>query len=194
MSRLTLYTAIFFIVGLTGCGGLRYSEVSPDAAQCHPKQIAALPADAAAFPEAKESVDRLLADALTEKKWFAKVLGGRQIDSLMQKDEDLRRTISEYLAKREKINFSDPALSERIGRLSGADAFLIARVDSWNYTVADDKKVAKVGFSISMIQAATGKIIWSASHNRISDYLIVKPDLADMAKGLLSQMIDHMPH
>lgn len=191
---MTLFAAIFFIVGLTGCGGLRYSETSPNAAQFHPGQIAALPADTTAFPEAKGSVDRLLAEALTEKKWFTKVVGGQQIASLMEKDEDLRKTISEYLAKREKINFSDPALSERIGRLSGAEAILTARVDSWNYTVADDKKVAKVGFSISMIQAGTGKIIWSASHNRISDYLIMKPDLADMAKGLLSEMLHYMPH
>jgi hypothetical protein len=194
VSRLTLFAVIFFIVGLTGCGGLRYSEVSPDAANCHPRQIAVLPADTTTFPEAKGSVDRLFAEVLTDRRWFSNVAGGEQIASLMAKDEELRRIISEYLTKRAKINFSDPALSDRIGKLAGAEAFLIARVDSWNYTVADDKKVAKVGITVAMVQAGTGKIVWNASHSRISEYLIIKPDLADMAKGLIREMTDHMPH
>jgi len=194
VSRLTLFAVIFFIVSLTGCGGLRYSEVSPDAANCHPRQIAVLPADTTTFPEAKGSVDRLFTEVLTDRRWFSKVAGGEQIASLMEKDGDLHRIISEYLTKRARINFSDPALSERIGKLTGAEAFLIARVDSWNYAVADDKKVAKVGMTVAMVQASTGKIVWNASHSRVSDYLILKPDLADMAKGLIREMTDHMPH
>lgn len=194
MSRSTLFTAIFFIIALTGCGGLRYSEVSPDAANCHPRQIAILPADTTTFPEAKGSVDRLFAEAMNDRKWFSMVVGGEQIASLMEKDRDLHLTISEYLTKRARISFSDPALSDRIGKLTGAGAFLIVRVDSWNYALADDKKVAKVGLTVAMVQAATGKIVWNASHSRISEYLIIKPDLADMARGLIREMTDHMPH
>jgi len=194
VSRSTLFAVIFFIVSLTGCGGLRYSEVSPDAANCHPRQIAILPADTTTFPEAKGSVDRLFAEAMNDRKWFSMVVGGEQISSMMKKDGDFHRTVSEYLTKRAKINFSDPALSDRIGKLTDTGAFLIVRVDSWNYALADDKKVAKVGLTVAMVQAATGKIVWNASHSRISEYLIIKPDLADMARGLIREMTDHMPH
>lgn len=185
---------LLLIAGVTGCGGLRFSEVSPDAANFHPAQIAVLPADTAAFPEAKGSVDRLFAAALTEKKWFTRVVGGEQIATRMGNEEELRKTVEAYLARMASLRFSDPALSDRIGSLVGVDAFVIVGVDAWNYTVVDNKKIAKTGISITMVNAKNGKIIWRASHSRITDYLLLKPELPDMAKALIAEMTDHMPH
>ena len=192
----TTGTAILTILllGLLGCGGLRYSQVAPEAKDFHPQRIAVLPADATTFPEAKGSIDRIFAEVLGERKWFTDIVGGEEIGRRLETDAELRQAVTEYLAKLRNVSYSDPELSGRIGALTRTEAFLLVRVDYWNYTTEDDTKVGKVGISITMIEAKTGKTIWRAVHNRASDYMIIKPDLPDVARGLIREMIDHMPH
>jgi len=185
---------VFLLLGVLGCGGLRYSQVSPEAKEFHPRGIALLPADTTAFPEAKGSVDRIFTEALGERKWFTDIVGGEEIGRRLKMDPELRQAVMEYLAKLGNVSFSDPNLSGRIGALTSTDALLLVRVDYWNYTTANDNKVGKVSLSITMIEAKTGKTIWSAVHNRASDYLIIKPDLPNVAKDLIREMIDYMPH
>ena len=189
-------TAILTILllGLLGCGGLRYSQVAPEAKDFHPQRIAVLPADTTAFPEAKASIDRVFAEVLAEQKWFTDIVGGEAIGRRLETDAELRQTVTEYLAKLRNVSYSDPELSGRIGALTRTEALLLVRVDYWNYTTEDDTKVGKVGISITMIEAKTGKTIWRAVHNRASDYMIIKPDLPDVARSLLREMIGHMPH
>ncbi|MBU3932250.1 MAG: hypothetical protein KKF01_07390 [Proteobacteria bacterium] len=185
--------AILFL-GLFGCGGLRYSHVSPEAKDFHPRRIAVLPADVKTFPEAKGSIDSLISEALSERKWFAAVVGGEEIGRRLETDETLRQAVAEYLAKLDKVSFSDSALSGRIGELTRAEAFVLVRVDYWNYTKENDKKVGKVSLSLTLIEAGTGKIVWMAGHQRASDYLIMKPALPDVARDIIREMIDYMPH
>ena len=189
-------TAILTILllGLLGCGGLRYSQVAPEAKDFHPQRIAVLPADTTAFPEAKASIDRVFAEVLAERKWFTDIVGGEAIGRRLETDTEFRQTVTEYLAKLGNVSYSDPELSARIGALTRSEALLLVRVDYWNYTTEDDTKVGKVGISITMIEAKTGKTIWRAVHNRASDYMIIKPDLPDVARGLIREMIGHMPH
>ena len=182
------------LLGLFGCGGLRYSHVSPEAKDFHPRRIAVLPADVKTFPEAKGSIDSLIYEALSERKWFAAVVGGDEIGRRLETDETLRQAVAEYLAKLDKVSFSDPALSGRIGELTRAEAFVLVRVDYWNYTKENDKKVGKVSLSLTLIEAGTGKIVWTAGHQRASDYLIMKPALPDVARDIIREMIDYMPH
>jgi hypothetical protein len=184
--------AVLF-VSILSCGGLRYSQVSPEAKDFHPRRIAAFPADATTFPEAKGAIDRLFAELLSGQGWFASVVGGERFGHHLAQDAELRQTVGEYLAKLDKVSFSDPVLSDRIGILIDAEALLLVRVDYWNYTTEQDKKVGKVGLSIVMIEARTGKTVWTASHHRVSDYVIIKPDLPDVAKGLIREMIGYMP-
>ena len=147
-----------------------------------------------AFAEAKGDVDRLFAEVLSEKKWFDDVVGGEAIGRRMESDETFRQVVTDYLAKLANVSFSDPALSGRLGELTGTEAFLLVRVDYWNYTTEKDKKIAKVSLSITMIEAKTGKTLWTAVHHRISDYMIIKPDLPDVARALIREMIGYMPH
>lgn len=182
------------LLGLFGCGGLRYSHVSPEAKDFHPRRIAVLPADVKTFPEAKGSIDSLISEALSERKWFAAVVGGEEIGRRLETDETLRQAVAEYLAKLDKVSFSDPALSGRIGELTRAEAFVLVRVDYWNYTKENDKKVGKVSLSLTLIEAGTGKIVWTAGHQRASDYLIMKPALPDVARDIIREMIGYMPH
>jgi len=192
-TRITAFILILCL-GIVGCGGLRFSEISPDARDFHPRRIAALPADTTAFPEAKGVVDRLFAEALIERRWFSDVVGGEAVGRRLESDEAFRKVVAGYLAKRANVSFSDPELSGRIGGLTGTEAFLLVRVDYWNYTTENDKKLAKVSLSITMVEAKTGKALWTASHHKISEYLIIRPDLPDVAKDLIREMIGYMPH
>ena len=180
-------------LGILGCGGLRFSEISPDARDFHPRRIAVLPADTTAFAGAKGVVDRLFAEALIERQWFD-VVGGEAVGRRLESDEAFRKVVAGYLAKRANVSFSDPELSGRIGGLTGTDAFLLVRVDYWNYATENDKKMAKVSLSITMVEAKTGKALWMAAHHKISEYLIIRPDLPDVAKDLIREMIGYMPH
>jgi hypothetical protein len=192
----TTGTAIlaFVLLGILGCGGLRYSQVSPEAKEFHPRGIALLPADTTAFPEAKGNVDRIFAETLGERKWFTDIVGGEEIGRRLETDPELRQAVTEYLAKLGNVSFSDPDLSGRIGALTRTEALLLVRVDYWNYTTENDNKVGKVSLSITMIEAKTGKTIWNAVHNRASDYLIIKPELPNVARDLIREMIGYMPH
>jgi hypothetical protein len=188
-------TAVIAILclGILGCGGLRFSEISPDARDFHPRRIAVLPADTTAFAEAKGVVDRLFAEALIERQWFD-VVGGEAVGRRLESDEAFRKVVAGYLAKRANVSYSDPELSGRIGELTGAEAFLLVRVDYWNYTTENDKKLAKVSLSITMVEAKTGKALWMAAHHKISEYLIIRPDLPNVARDLIREMIGYMPH
>jgi hypothetical protein len=182
------------LLSIPSCGGLRYSQVSPEAKDFHPRRIAVLPADATTFPEAKGVIDRLFAEVLNERGWFSSVVGGETFGRRLETDAELRQVAAEYLAKLDKVSFSDSVLSGRIGVLTDAEALLLVRVDYWNYTTEKDKKVGKVSISITMIEAKTGKTVWTAVHHRISDYVIIKPDLPDVARDLIREMIGYMPH
>jgi len=184
----------FLLLAIAGCGGLRYSQVSPEAKDFHPRSIALLPADTTAFGEAKGDIDRLLAEVLTDKGWFEQVVGGEAVGRRMTADAELRQAVTEYLAKLDKLSYSDPELSGRIGALTKADALLLTRVSYWNYTTEEDDKVAKVGLGMVMIEAKTGKTIWTATHQRVSKYRIIKPDLPDVARSLIREMVGYMPH
>jgi hypothetical protein len=189
----TVVPAVLFL-GILGCGGLRYSEISPEAQNFHPRRIAILPADSKAFAEAGSDVDRLFSEALIERKWFVDVVGGEAIGRRLKSDETFRQVVTNYLAKLANVSFSDPVLSGRLGELTGAEAFFLVRVDYWNHTTENDKKIAKVSLSITLIEAKTGKTIWTAGHYKISDYVIIKPDLPGVARDLIREMIDYMPH
>jgi hypothetical protein len=188
-------TAILTILllGLLGCGGLRYSQVEPEAKDFHPQRVAVLPADATTFPEAKGSVDRIFAEVLGERKWFTGIVGGEEIGRRLETDAELKQAVTEYLAKLRNVSYSDPELSSRIGALTRTEALLLVQIDYWGYTTEADKKAGKIGISVTMIEAKTGKIIWRAAHSRASEYVIIKPDLPDVARGLIREMIDQMP-
>jgi hypothetical protein len=182
------------LLSIPSCGGLRYSQISPEAKDFHPRRIAILPADATTFPESKGVIDRLFAGLVNERGWFSSVIGGETFGRHLETDAELRQAASEYLEKLDKVSFSDPELSSRIGVLIDVEALLLVRVDYWNYATEKDTKVGKVSLSITMIEAKTGKIVWTAVHQRISDYVIIKPDLPDVARGLIREMIGYMPH
>ena len=84
-------------------------------------------------------------------------------------------------------------LSKKIGEKSQVDAFFVISIDFWSYTKENDKKIGKVGLGIKMIEASTGKIMWKAGHHKTESYMLIKPDLANVAKDLIKTMVGEMP-
>lgn len=186
---------LFLVFAVANCGGgLRYSQVAPEAKDFHPQRIGVLPAEVGTYEEARDVIDQVIAGVLVEKKWFTDVVAADTIANQLQSNEELRKVVLDYISKLKTVNFSDPELSKKIGELSQIDAFLVVNVDYWNYTRENEKKVAKVGIGIKMVDAASGKMLWKASHHEVEDYMLLKPKLPDVAKDLVKKMINEMPH
>ena len=186
--------AVIALLLLAGCGGkIRYTQSAPEAKDFHPKRLAVLYVNADAFPEAEGKGEKIIADVLARKGWFEKVEKPETIQGQMAKNPDLKKTVEDYLSKLKTVNFSDPDLSKKIGEAYNIQGFIIGRIDLWNYSVEGEKKLAKVGMEMKLVNAATGKVLWRANHNRIEEYRWFKPDLSDMARSLVKDMARYMP-
>jgi hypothetical protein len=189
-----IFISVFLLLILFGCGGLHYSQYDPEAKNFHPKRIGVLPVEAGAYEEARGAIDRVIPGVVIEKGWFSAVVAGEDMNRQLQANEELRKVVSDYTAKLKAVNFSDSQLSARIGEICSVDAFLVVSIDYWNYTTEDKDKVGKVGLGIKMIDAATGRVLWKAVHSRTEKYWLAKPELSDVARGLVKEMIAEMPH
>jgi hypothetical protein len=189
-----LSAAVLLLLMLTACGGLRYSQVAPEAKDIHPKRVGLLPVDVGTYEEARGIIDQIIAGVLIDKKWFTDVVASDTIAGQLSSSEEYRKVLMDYLAKLKTVNYSDPELSKKIGEASKIDAFLVFQVDYWNYTVEDGDKVAKVGLGIKMVDVGTGKILWKAGHHITEKYILIKPNLNNVAKDLVKTMLAEMPH
>jgi hypothetical protein len=197
MARRLLLTCTLMIIILTlsACGGLRYSQVFPEAKDFHPQKIAIFPVEiVGSNEEARGSVEQIVAGALVEKKWFADIIDAESLNRQLQANEELRKTMTDYLTKLRTVNFSDPDMSKKIGELARVDAFLLVSVDTWNYTVEKGDKVGKVSLGMKLYEAATGKIMWKAGHQIADSYMLIKPSLPKVARDVVLEMIAYMPH
>ncbi|MBI4633340.1 MAG: hypothetical protein HY742_05570 [Deltaproteobacteria bacterium] len=181
-------------LALSGCGELRNSYLAPEAKTFHPKTIAILPVEVGVYGEAGGVIDQIIAGVLSDKKWFSAVIGSDVINQKAGSNEAFRKAVNDYLAKLKTLSFSDPDLSGSIGQTAAAEALLVANVDFWTYTVEKDKKLVRIGLGMKMADAATGKIMWKASHVLTEEYSFFRPELPDVARGLVKKMIEYMPH
>ena len=184
----------FLALALYGCGGVRYSHVSPGAKDYHPKRVGLLPADVGPYEEARGVIDEIVAGVLVKKGWFSDVVAGETINRQLGSNDAFRKIVADYKTKLKTVNFSDPELSKKIGETARVDAFLIIYVDYWGYTRENKEKVAKVGLGFKMVDAPTGKIMWKAAHHEAEDYLLLKPSLNDVAEDLAEEIVAEMPH
>jgi hypothetical protein len=192
--RMLLISAVLAFL-LAGCAAnLRYSQVAPEAKDFKPKKVAVFPVDAGMYPETGGVVEKILAGVLADKGWFDNVVSADAVRKLIDTREDFRKAYTDYSMKLKTVSFSDPDLSKSIGSMIPADAFLLVNVDYWNYTVQGNDKVARVGLSMKLIDAANGGIVWKVAHEEVREYTFFKPDLADVARSLVKDVISQMPH
>lgn len=186
---------LLVIISITACGGLRFSQVSPEAKDFHPKTIVIFPIEiVGSNEEARGAMEQIVAGVLAEKKWFSDIMETETLNRQLSANEELRKTMTDYLSKLRTVNFSDPDLSKKIGSITKAESFLLVSVDMWNYTVEKGDKVAKVSLGMKFFDAATGKIMWKAGHQIADSYILIKPDLPKVAKNVVQEMIEYMPH
>jgi hypothetical protein len=186
---------ILLIMSLTACGGLRFSQVMPEAKDFHPQKVAIFPVEIAGNnEEARGSVEQIVAGVLAEKKWFSEIVDTESLNRQLLANEELRKTMIDYLSKLRTVNFSDPDLSKKMGELAKIDAFLLVTVDTWNYTVEKGDKVGKVSLGMKLYEASTGKVMWKAGHQIADSYTFFKPDLSKIAQNVVKEMVDYMPH
>ena len=191
--RRTLSFALLFAM-ISACGGLRFSQVAPGIEDFHPEKICVFPVYTGAYTEEAETADNLIADAVRERGCFSGVISPVDVTKLMKNNDNLKHIATGYLEKLKKVNFSDPDMSRYIGEICNVDSLLVVDVDFWNYTTQGDNKLAKVGFSMNLIEAQTGRVMWKAKHYDTKSYKWIKPDLADLAEEVAEEMVSHMPH
>ncbi|MGO9136392.1 MAG: hypothetical protein ACLP9S_08220 [Syntrophales bacterium] len=196
MTRKTFLLPItmLLLLALAGCSGIRYSEVAPEAKNFHPKRIGVLPIDVGTYAEARGVIDQIIAGVLIDTKWFTDVVGADAISRQMQSSEELKKVVLDYMAKLNAVSYSDPDLSRKLGEMMKVDAFLLANVDYWNYTIENGDKVAKIAMGVRMIDTASGKIMWTAGHHEVEPYILMRPALPDVARSLVKRMVKEMPH
>jgi hypothetical protein len=186
---------VLLVISLVACGGLRFSQVSPEAKDFHPQTIAIFPVEiVGSNEEARGSVEQIVAGVLADKQWFSDIVDAESLNRQLLTNEELRKAMTDYLSKLRTVNFSDPDLSKKIGELAKVDAFLLVSVDIWNYAVEKGDKVGKVSLSMKLYEASTGKVMWKSGHQIAETYTFFKPDLSKVARNVVREMVGYMPH
>ena len=138
-------------------------------------------------------IDQAVVTALTDKNGYTRVVSLDALTRQSGANQELQETVTVYLDKLDKLNFSDPELTRKIGELSQIDALLIVSLDFWNYMKDADTQIAKVGLGIKMANVETGKVVWEARHFKTERFLVIKPELSDIAISLTKEMAGYMP-
>lgn len=188
---LVLFMAIFCLVA---CGGLRFSHLDPAAKDFHPKRIVIFPIDTGTYEESRTHLEQIIPGVLAEKKWFSEITDTASLNRQVAANEELRKAMTDYLSKLQTLNYSDSALSKKIGELTRSDAILLVAVDFWNYAVEKDKNLAKVSIGLKLIDSESGKMMWKAGHQLSESYVLFKPELSKVARDVVKEMAAQMPH
>ncbi len=181
-------------LALAGCTALNYSQTFiPD---YKAKTIAVFPAESGAHIDSAGVMDKLVSDTLIDKDWFSKVATTGDLKSCIEAKPETKKIFAEYMTKLKMVNYSDRELSRQIGAACGVDAFVLTTVDQWSYVTEGDSddKIARVGLSFRVIDAATGKDVWKAAHTESETYILLKPELSSVARKLARKMLSRMPH
>ena len=198
MIKKCCYVIVFiaFIFTTIACGGLRFSQLAPEAIDFHPQSIAIFPMEVWNHkePDSRAVVEQIVAGSLIAKKMFIQVTDVEKLQKHVQENETLKNTKTEYLSKLRLLNFSDSDLSRKIGTMLQVEAILMLSVDEWKYVVQGDQKTAQVGLTMELYDVSTGKLMWKANHAVAKDYVLIKPDLPDLARSVVDKMVYYMPH
>lgn len=188
-------TALLFVFAsfLAGCGGLNFSQVSPDAKDFSPSSIAVLPATVGEFESSRSVIDDLASRKLLETGLFNEVKDSATIKNQVAGSSEIASSMEGYIQRLNTLGISDANVSTKLKDALHADAFFLAYVTSWGYGRQGGDKVARVGLGIRLINPSNGTIVWKANHELVEEYWMIKPDLGKLAEKLLSEMFEEMP-
>ncbi len=186
--------SLFLLVALvSGCGGLQEVWEGPGARVFRPQTIAVLPPMASQYDSAREDIQDVLVGALNRQGNIERVVSPENVTDIFQASKEAFDSLVFYFSRLEMTGQSDKDSAVKLGRALNVDAFLVVRVNSWEYVRKEGDNVGRVGLSLRLIDASTGTTVWKARHERSDSYMFIKPSLKDIAKELAGEMIKYMP-
>lgn len=188
---LFLFLAVIFI---SGCAGINYSQMSPEAKDFHPKTIAVLPATVGEHESSRDIIDTVVSSSLLKSGWYQNVVDSVTIKTQVSSSSELANDLTGYIQKMNTLGISDSAVISKLNDSLHTEALLLTYVTSWGYGREDGDKVARVGIGLKLVNAGSGQLIWKANHEIIEDYTFFKPSLDEMAKEVMTELLDEMPH
>ena len=192
-SSVRILSLVLFVTLLSGCGGLQEVWEGPGARVFRPQTIAVLPPMASQYDSAREDIQDVLVGALNRQGNIERVVSPENVTDIFQSSKEAFDSLVFYFSRLEMTGQSDKDSAVKLGKALNVDAFLVVRVNSWEYVRKEGDNVGRVGLSLRLIDADTGTTVWKARHERSDSYMFIKPSLKDIAKELASEMIKYMP-
>lgn len=159
----------------------------------HPQAIAVLPPMASQYDSAREDIQEVIASSLNRIAHIERVVAPEQVTDVFQASKEAFDALVFYFSRLEMTGQSDKESAIKLGKALNVDSFLVVRVNSWEYVRKEGDNVGRVGLSLRLIDATNGTTVWKARHERSSSYMFYKPDLKDVAKDLVDEMVKNMP-
>ena len=192
-SSVRILSLALFVTLLSGCGGLQEVWEGPGARVFRPQTIAVLPPMASQYDSAREDIQDVLVGALNRQGNIERVVSPENVTDIFQSSKEAFDSLVFYFSRLEMTGQSDKDSAVKLGKALNVDAFLVVRVNSWEYVRKEGDNVGRVGLSLRLIDASTGTTVWKARHERSDSYMFIKPSLKDIAKELAGEMIKYMP-
>lgn len=182
-----------FAVILSGCAGVNFSQVNPEAKDFHPRTIAVMPATVGEYESSRDIIEQVISSSLLKTGYFENVIDSTSIKTQVAGSTELANDISLFIQKLNTIGVADTEAAARIKTTVNTEALFLTYVTSWGYGRSEGNRVARVGLGVKLVNAASGQLVWKANHEVTEDYTIIKPDLDDMAKDVMTVLIKEMP-
>jgi hypothetical protein len=187
-----LVCSILTLALVVGCVGLQEMWEGPAARGFYPKTIAILPISGA-YDSAREDVEEVVAKVLIKSRKVEKVVPPEQVTDTFQTTKEAFDALITYFSRMETTGHSDKQSAVKIGQALNADSLLVVKVNAWEYTREEGDNIARVGFSMRLIDAVNGAIVWKARHQLQEGYLFMRPDMRELATKLAADMVKFMP-
>jgi hypothetical protein len=183
----------FLLVVGAGCGGLQEVWEGPGARVFRPQAIAVLPPMSSQYDSAREDIQEVIASALNRIAHIERVVAPEQVTDIFQGSKEAFDALVFYFSRLEMTGQSDKESALKLGKALNVDSFLIVRVNSWEYIRKEGDNTGRVGLSLRLIDATNGTTVWKARHEHSSSYMFFRPNLKDVARDLVDEMIKEMP-
>lgn len=187
------FLLLLSVVILSGCAGVNFSQVNPEAKDFHPKSIAVMPATVGEYESSRDIIEQVISSSLLKTGYFENVVDSSTMKTQVAGSTELANDVSTFIQKLNTIGVADTEAVSRIKTTVNTEALFLTYVTSWGYGRSEGNKVARVGLGVKLVNASNGQLVWKASHEVTEDYTIIKPDLNDMAKDVLKILLKEMP-
>ena len=105
---------LLFVVILSGCAGVNFSQVNPEAKEFHPKTIAVMPATVGEYESSRDIIEQVISSSLLKTGYFENVVDSTSIKTQVAGSTELANDVSSFIQKLNTIGVSDTEAVSRI--------------------------------------------------------------------------------